>query len=188
MGQYYKAVLVDTEWKVKVVEPSWCKLMEHSWYGNTSMQRIEKLLFKNAMNVMRVWDYSQMASICWKHKFEDEEDWYKMEYSESDLLQREEWQHYYLVNKFSKEFIDMTEQKNNIDLKDWYWCIVHPLPLLCRAETEEAWWDYHSDINKQHIGIWCWDMISIYHWWDDVKWELINQWYDDMTDIYFFKE
>lgn len=192
MGQYFKAALVDNEWNVKVINPSGWKLMEHSWYGNTSMMRIEKLLYRNAMNVYWIWDYSIMSSLVWKHKFEDEEDkmWWDKQYLDSEILHREKWDNYYLVNDYSHEFINMTKQHMNKDLRDDYWHVVHPLPLLTRAETEEAWWWYHSDVGREYIWIWCWDMISIYHWEDWVELEpwLEEKWYNDRTDIYFFKE
>ena len=189
MGQYYKAMLVDNEWEVKVVEPSGCKLMEHSWYWNESMRRIEALLYRQAKNVMWIWDYSQIACVCWKHKFKDEEDAYNEEYTDTDLLAINVDYDYFLVNEFTHEYINMTRQQMNKELQDWYWTVVHPLPLLCRAETEEAGWDYHSDINKEYIWIWCWDVISVSAW-ERTAMEkaLAERNYVDKTDIYFFKE
>ena len=92
MGQYFKAALIDNEWGVKVVNLNGWKLMEHAWYGNRSMQRVEKLLYREAKNVYWIWDYSMLSSFVWKHKFEDEEEkmWdYKWEwYKDEDLLKR----------------------------------------------------------------------------------------------------
>ena len=190
MGQYFKAALINEEWHVKVVNLDWWKLMEHSWYGNTTMQRVEKLLYREAMNVYWIWDYSIMSGFVWKHKFEDEEakEW-DHKYKDDEILKRKWWDYYYLVNKYSKEFINMTKQEMNKDLESICW-VVHPLPLLTRAETEEAWWGYHSDIWREYIWKWCWDMISIYHWedWMELEPYFEDHWYEDMTDIYFFKE
>lgn len=195
MGQYFKAALIWNEWQVKVVNLNGWKLMEHSWYWNESMRRIEKLLYREAWNVYWIWDYSIMSWFVWKHKFEDEEDkiWdYKWEsYSEDELLQRNPDEDYFLVNHFSWEFINMTRQEMNKDLReDEKWKnVVHPLPLLTRAETEEAWWWYHSDIGREHIWKWCWDMISIMSWKrEEMEKALKDNWKKDMTDIYFFKE
>ena len=192
MGQYFKALLINEEWKAKVINPSGWKLMEHSWYWNHSMMRIEKLLYREAKNVMWIWDYSIMSSVVWKYKFEDEEDKMRGEerYLDSELLQRKEWDYYYLVNHFSHEFINMTKQEMNKDYQNSYWRVVHPLPLLTRAETEEAGWGYYSEINREYIWKWCWDMISIYHGedWVELEKRLEEKWFKDMTNIYFFKE
>lgn len=194
MGQYFKTALINNEGHVKVVNLNWRKLMEHSRYGNNSMMRVEKLLYRNWMNVYRIWDYSIMSAMVWKHKFEDEEEklWSSEweAYGEEDILQRKEGDNYYLVNHFSKEFINMTKQENNKDLQNDWWWVVHPLPLLTEAETETAWWWYYSDIGREYIGKWCWDVISIYHWedWIELEDNLKDMWFEDMTDVYFFKE
>lgn len=192
MGQYFKAALVDNEWNVKVINPSGWKLMEHSWYWNHSMMRIEKLLYREARNVYWIWDYSIMSSLVWKHKFEDEEDKQRGEerYADGEILKRKEADYYYLVNHYSHEFINMTKQEMNKDYQDGNWRVVHPLPLLTRADTEEAWGGYYSDINREHIGKWCGDEISIYHWDDGVELEprFEEKGYKDMTNIYWFKE
>ena len=191
MGQYFKAVLVDNEWFVKVVEPDGWKLMEHSYYWSRTMKRIEKILYRNAYNVYWVGDYSRLAPLVWKHKFENEEEIsYTKELTKDEVLdiEADTDNNYYLVNQSSREFIDMSKQCRDENLQDWYKRVVHPLPLLCRNETEEAWWWYHSDIGREHIWKWEWDIISIYSWKEDVAMELVNKWFKDMTDIYFFKE
>jgi hypothetical protein len=53
MGQYYKVALIQQQ-NVKVIQPDGWKLMEHSYYGNLSMKRIEYLLYKNTTQVMRI--------------------------------------------------------------------------------------------------------------------------------------
>ena len=188
MGQYFKAALIDNEWKVKVINLNGSKLMEHSRYWNESMMRVEKLLYRDARNVMRIWDYSVLAPMVWKHKFEDEEDRREDRYTNDEILKRNWWDYYYLINKSSKEFINMTRQEMNKKLQNDRWRVVHPLPLLTRAETEEAWWGYHSDIWREHIWKRCWDIISIYHFENPLESNLELDWYRDMTNIYFFKE
>ena len=44
----------------------------------------------------------------------------------------------------------MTKQENTEEFKSDWRC-VHPLSLLTRCDTEEARWDYHSDINKDKV-------------------------------------
>lgn len=182
MGQYYKACLLN-ENRVRVITPDWMKIMEHSWYGNTTMRRVEKLLFNNPMSVMWVWDYSQCAPFCWTYKWVWEENWFKVDYNEiEDLLDREEWKNYFLVNHTRKCYINMTKQENTEEFKSDWRC-VHPLSLLTRCDTEEAWWDYHSDINKDKLWIWCWDEIEVVESDSDTL-----DWYTDRTNDLYFKE
>lgn len=195
MGQYYKVVLVDNEWKVKVIRPDGWKLMEHAYYWNMSMNRIQMLLYRDIKNVIRIGDYSKIFSLAWKHEFEDVEDVnYDTVLPPTSYLNMTEWEnidrYFYLVNKSAREFINMTKQRTNKNLEDSDGWVVHPLPLLCRAETEEAGGDYHSDVGQEYIWNWCGDIISIYSWSsaDEVGTELEAQWFKDMTDIYFFKE
>jgi hypothetical protein len=51
MGQYYKVCLIKED-KIKVISPSGWKMMEHCWYGNHDMERIEKLLSEDKYKVM----------------------------------------------------------------------------------------------------------------------------------------
>lgn len=191
MWQYYRAVLVKSDWDVKVIKPSGYKLMEHSWYGNESMNRIQKILSEECCSVYWVWDYSAMSAMVWKHEFEDMEEigWNEDLPKEKILDIRDDKKNdYFLVNETCREFINMSKQIKNEELFEDNWKnVIHPLPLLCRNKTEEAGWDYHSDINKQLIGIWEWDEIRIVRWWEDVEMELAQN-YDDRTDVYFFKE
>lgn len=185
MGQYYKACLVSED-EIKVIVPSGIKMMEHCWYGNKGMERVEKLLSEKHYRVMWLWDYSPCASFVWNSPLkEDEED---VSNEEFDLLEHKPDKVYYLVNHTRMEYINMTKQEHNDDIKDNYWDVVHPLWLLCRLETEEAWWDYRSEINQHLLWIWCWDEISVL----EVDWEreieLDYYKYQDRTNVYFFKE
>jgi hypothetical protein len=199
MGQYYKALIAqkdlsvqsDTKYKFKVYEWAW-KMMEHSWYGNRFMWRIEKILSECNWNVWWVWDYSQMAPLCRDWLIEDTEDeTYDDEHSEWYVLEHKANNYYYLVNHTKKEYISMTRQETNPKLfcsgDEW---VVHPLSLLCRVDTEEAWWDYHSMYpNYDKQGYWAGDKIAVVEWlWSprDKEMELLG--YKDMTDILYFVE
>lgn len=191
MGQYYKAALIRED-EIKVISPSGWKMMEHCWYGNTDMKRVEKLLSEKRWRVIWVWDYSQCAAFVWGSCLQPEKEW-EDDYEPDELLEMDMddvniEKVYYLVNHTRKEFINMTRQRINKDLDDGQGFVVHPLPLLCRAETEEAWWDYHSEINQNLLWIWCWDEISIdiYDWLREDEFKYFE--YQDKTDVYFFKE
>ena len=190
MGQYFKAVLVGNEWQLQVIRPDWWKLMEHSFYGSRTMKFIENILYRDAWNVMWVWDYSIASSLVWKHKVRDEIELnYDADFPPELFLKRDPDLDYFLINKSNYEFINMIRQEMNKDLVGTYWDVVHPLPMLTRFDTEEAWWWYHSDIWREYIWCWCGDIISI---WagkrEEYEKALIDNWYKDMTDIYFFKE
>ena len=185
MGQYYKAMLLDKQW-VKVYKLNGRKMMEHSWYGNSDMTRIEYVLSKSPAHVFWVWDYSNMAPLCWwdYSQFDEEE----IEYVDF-RLEHEENKVYYLVNETKKEYINMTKQEQNAWLQDNDKWVVHPLWLLCRADTEEAGWDYHSQFpNYDKQGYWCGDKIEVL----EVDWDRTEEFkyfqYKDMTDILYFVE
>lgn len=191
MGQYYRVALTDNEWKVKVIQPDGWKLMEHAYYGSRTMKRIEKILYRDAYNVHRIGDYSEVADLVWKFEFPNmEKISYDRKLSKDEVLEREWWDYYYLVNKFKKEFINMTKQEMREDLQDRYGWVVHPLPILCRASWEFWWGDYYWDaINQEYMWAWCWDMISVYHNpWMELEEYFKKDWYEDKTDVYFFKE
>lgn len=181
MGQYYKACLIKKD-NVKVITPDWMKIMEHSWYGNTIMRRVEKLLFNNPTRVMWVWDYSQAAPFCWEYKWDDEEDWFNRSYSEFDLLSKEIDKNYYLINHSKECYINMTMQEVSKEFQDWDWRVVHPLSLLTRVDSEEAWGDYHPELNKDKLWIWCGDLLEVR---SDLDWTV---WYIDLTNDLYFKE
>jgi hypothetical protein len=198
MGQYYKAVAI-TEKTMHIVVPEWLKLMEHAYYGNFAVMRMEYLLSKKPRKVMWVWDYSETESFVWTYKQEtDIENWIYVEdffelskewrEDELSLLERDPTKIYYLRNITRNEYINMNRQEVNKEIQDSMWWVVHPLPLLCRAESEESWWDYHSEINKDKLWLWCWDLITIDVVDNPIDEQLSADGYKDMTDILYFKE
>lgn len=187
MWQYYKACLVHNVQDIKIISPGGRKLMEHSWYGNEDMLRVEKLLTEHRYSVIWLWDYSQCAAFAWGSNLKEEKD-RDQDYEEGMLLNRKEGMVYYLLNHTRCEYINMTEQENNPELKDGYGSVIHPLPLLCRADTEEAGGDYHAELNKDLQGIWCGNEIQVVEVpaerAKDIEWLS----YEDKTNEYFFKE
>jgi hypothetical protein len=198
MGQYYKAVAI-TEKTMHIVVPDWLKIMEHSYYDNFAVMRMEYLLSKQPRKVMWIWDYSATAPFVWTHKREtDIENWIYVEdlfriskeWREDELsfLERDPTKIYYLRNITRNEYINMNRQEVNKEIQDSMWWVVHPLPLLCRAESGESWWDYHSEINKDKLWLWCWDLITIDVVSNPIDECLSADGYKDMTDILYFKE
>lgn len=189
MWQYYKVALVKKD-RVKIITPDGWKMMEHSYYGNHSMERIEYLLSLSHYKVMWIWDYSQVAPFAWEYYREDQEDMfeYEKDWVEYSRLKHEKWKYYYLVNYTKKEFINMNWQEENEDLKDNFGWVVHPLSLLCRAETEDAWWDYRSEYGEQYIWYWCWDEIWVLDNDTQLDYALEHEWFKDRSWFYIFKE
>jgi len=189
MGQYYKAALVDKNY-VKVILPDWCKMMEHSYYWNHSMERIEYLLSLKHYNVMWIWDYSQVAPFVRFYERQDTENIFEYEKEEKEYsrLIHENDKYYYLVNYTKKEYINMGWQEKNKDLQDRRGWVVHPLSLLCRAETENGWWDYRSEQWEEYIWYWCWDEIWVLNNDRPLDEALEHEWFKDKSWFYMFKE
>lgn len=96
---------------------------------------------------------------------------------------------YYLVNHFTKEFINMTKQEANEELKDNLWRVIHPLPILCRVDWEYWWGDYTEDmLNGEYLWRRAGDVISVNELPKDYDEEFVIQWFYDKTDIYCFRE
>ena len=165
--------------------------MEHSWYGNKDMLRVEKLLTESRYKVIWVGDYAQCAAFVWWSDLKPEKEWDK-EYTEDEILEHKEGKVYYLINHTRCEYINMTAQENNPDLGNNYWSfgnwVIHPLPLLCRADTEEAGGDYHGEINHGLQGIWCGNEIAVLEVDADRAADFKQLGYADKTDVYIFKE
>lgn len=195
MWQYYKVAVANNDF-FRVVQPDWRKLMEHCYYGTTSMKRIEYLIYKTPSQVYRIWDYSDIAPLVWNpyvtENIQEGINWRFYEWwTPVTVLEHEDDKDYYLINRTKMEYINMSKQERNKELSDSYWRTVHPLWLLCRANTEDAGWDYHSDVNREFIGHRFWDRISVSSF-DNSK-PLDEVWNDawrfaDMTEKYYFKE
>lgn len=191
MGQYYKVALIrPRNNSVKVITPDGWKMMEHSYYWNHSMERVEYLLSLSHYKVMWIWDCAQVAPFVWDLKWEDSEDMFEYEKEEKEYsrLEHEKGKYYYLVNYTKKEYINMNWQEENEDLKDSFGWVVHPLSLLCRAETENAWWDYRSEQGEEYIWYWCWDEIWILDNNTPLDYALGQEWFKDKSWFYMFKE
>ena len=187
MWQYYKACLIHEVSGIKIIEPSGCKLMEHSWYGNADMLRVEKLLSERRHKVIWMGDYAQCAAFVWWSDLKPEKE-RDVDYKDDEILQHQDGKVYYLINHTRCEYINMTAQENNSGLKDKWDGVIHPLPLLCRADTEEAGGDYHWDINHELQGIRCGDEIAVLEVDADRAESFKQLGYTDKTDVYIFKE
>ena len=174
MGQYYRASLYDETTKEHFIfDLDGCKMMEHAYYGNSNMLRVEKFLLWRSFRVLRVGDYSQCRHLVRCPEYNVNKD--------SEELEIQEGYTYYLVNHNKKEFINLNK---NSELTD-----IHPLPLLTRAESQLAWGDYRSEKCFEYIWAWCGDKIILYWFKEDVSkcsWWITE--YEDCTEKYVFIE
>ena len=174
MGQYYRASLYDeTTNEHFIFDLDGCKMMEHAYYGNSNMLRVEKFLLWKSFRVLRVGDYAQCRHLVRCPECNVNKD--------SEELEREEGKIYFLVNHTRKEFINLNKGETLSE--------IHPLPLLTKAD----WWigggDYRSETNFHYVWEWCGDKICLYDYWEEYldKSVLIKE-YEDCTEKYVFIE
>lgn len=163
MGQYYNVYYLD-ENGVTVYDRSvdgeytMAKLTEHSWWRNPFMSAMCKKIYHHPAEIAWVGDYSDFEH-------------YEEVWGENAKLQGVHESDFtldgkYLVNHSKKEYLDGTkyfvecaekeDDENNEEVK---WCL-HPLSLLTATGNGRGGGDYHG-INKNFVGIWCMDELSI---------------------------
>ena len=185
MGQYYKGIILDKNYK-KVDNPvlfgvtTWtfdggAKLMEHSWVGNTYVNIYMRLLAGQYYDSRVVWggDYAE-------ERFSGNRTAYQLinEENEKEFLKQVEgckaWgtcyggnpsyriegefpNYKYLINFTKRKYVEIPAYDPNDD-DTWY---VHPLPLLCADGNGGGGGDYFSPCNKDLVGKWAYDRIGV---------------------------
>ena len=158
MWQYYKAALISED-KIKVINCSWSKMMEHAWIWNKTMDIVHKELLNNPQRVVWVWDYSCCSPFVWVYKgFE------KIDVPNAEWLEVWRFEDIYVINHDKKCYINISEQEFDKELQDNWKSVVHPLPLLCRAESEDCRqrcyrayvWTGENDYFPCPLGGWQW--------------------------------
>ena len=163
MGQYYKAVSLDTK---QFVPPFGAKLMEHSWIGNSFMLYVQQLLAPgNSWHKTKiVWtgDYSD------KELFtgDPERNLYDLAADEfTDLSNTpviDGPQTKYIVNHSKNVYIDLSEVPSvkvlHNDEEESGWRI-HPLPVLTSSGNGRGGGDYRG-YEDANVGSWAGDVIS----------------------------
>lgn len=161
MGQYYIAVL-ETNGKLvgyESKEPGHLKLTEHSWWYNGYVNAVAKMLFGEPHRIAWVGDYAYDSAPCtdeiyaaaWRENAVELDD-----ETEFDLSGT------FLVNHTKKEFINCDDFFDAVDghshLGDGW--IMHPLSLITAIGNGQGGGDYFG-INREKIGMWAWNEISI---------------------------
>lgn len=163
MGQYYRAVLVDSQGNSTVFnrkvdgEYTLAKLTEHSWWLNEFVSTITKMLYHNPRKVAWVGDYcndkgTRLAKALHKVAWGEDVDGIGVKKDEMFL------DGLFLVNHTKKCYMNCAEfKKNSIDSDGW---VMHPLPLLTAIGNGLGCGDYRG-VNVNDIGTWCFDTIEV---------------------------
>ena len=163
MGQYYVGIILDNKVegereKIRLfVSPSWCKLMDHSWIFDPSVQSFEKLLTRRGEHYK--------SRVVWAGDYADEEpglvrvDGEEIHQNLYDMCDEKlnlkpkavktMKQYPYIVNHTKKQFVD----KNKCVSK------IHPLPLLTCEGNGRGTGDFRGE--SPLIGAWARDVISV---------------------------
>ncbi len=159
MGQYYKAVSLDTK---QFISPFGAKLMEHSWVGNSYMRHVESLLSPGGSwyKTRIVWagDYGDEGLFV--PEGQEEETLYSYVYdnfSEQVPASVDGPEIRYIVNHSKNVYIDM-EEVPNLPSVDSSWKI-HPLSILTSSGNGRGGGDYRDD-DDTNVGSWAGDVIS----------------------------
>jgi len=161
MGQYFNVATMDSDGKVTSYnrrvngEYTMAKLTEHSWWYNEFVGTMTKKLHRKPTRIAWVGDYSEGEEIVKENHL------YELAFSEDEqgvekdilLLDGK-----YLVNHSKKLYLDCNAYRERSN-EDEDWCM-HPLPLLTAAGNGLGGGDYYG-INKEDVGKWCWDLISV---------------------------
>jgi len=164
MGQYFNVYLKDNKGKEFAFIPSPAKLMEHSWWTNSTVNRIVLLLFESPKEIAWIGDYADTEN--------DVPDYiYEFTHSAETAVTIEQFpypatmDHLFLVNHTKKIYVDCRTYHNenlkiNIAKTNDPDMVIHPLPLLTAVGNGEGGGDYFG-INQQYVGTWAFDTVSV---------------------------
>ena len=189
MGQYYKAICLDTK---RFIEPwdyeNGAKLMEHSYIGNEFLETVEQLLSPDGKWYKKriVWagDYmppyvfmngaeinqlqKKLAKECLKHEGDyryltDRTTLFNyvtdVKRNGKETSESSETTNKILVNHSVKKFIDLTPLWMKAKLDDGT-LVVHPLSLLTCSSNGDGGGSYDGD-DMNVIGSWAGHIISM---------------------------
>lgn len=187
MGQYYRPLLIcATGEKYSACAHDFdngIKLMEHSWIGNNFVNVILNKIKDTPTRVAWIGDYAETmvdeecdfggGFITTREAFEKEfnQVWGKDNGidlppdSEEFNLHLDNVEGYYLVNATKKCYIDIEDYVKQNSIYNRFgdsgtWC-VNPLPLLTCVGNGLGGGDYYSDVGREDVGSWAFDVIYI---------------------------
>lgn len=177
MGQYYRVVVKDGEHlfvndrklmynrNSKPYGYVMAKLLEHSWLNNDFMDSVCKFI------------HNRKVRIIWCGDYADDNDLRKLTNDEigiNDVWDKDNSKVHrcdffkerfgycgkFLVNHTKKVYVSFNHYKKNTK-KSYGIGHIHPLSLLTALGNGQGGGDYFSQNNKEYVGSWAWDEISI---------------------------
>jgi len=186
MGQYYKALTVDTETRSKVTSfaTSWnynngAKLMEHSYIQNNFVEAFETTLINNPQVVVWAGDYADAEVDADGNDIQEpgegsyadrmfDVNLYGMCKDKEELKRGDvcvalpiienkiKHTHRYIINHDTKQFVDKKDFKES---SNWQ---IHPLPLLTADGNNRGGGDFREgNPGFDQVGIWKRNLISV---------------------------
>ena len=181
MGQYYYPVLSNdgkTNFKAyRAARPGGLKLMEHSWWDVELPNAVAEKLYREPAYLWWMGDYAVD-----KYRGEDG-NYYPYPDADPVLLCAYNAAHgedaapeivtspdvfkldgRVLCNHTRRIFLDCDEYHTALKgLGEWaeYGWVVHPLPLLTAVGNGKGGGDYFADSDKESVGSWAGDVISV---------------------------
>lgn len=160
MGQYWKAVTIKNGVLKRYESDFGIKLMESSWFLNDFVNGVMNTL-KTPHLVAWVGDYAE----------EEESGAFAYRGETEAISSRTNGMGKYLVNHTKSQFLDLTKYYNRCCnaskqvMKDEWFMVPHPLPLLTAIGNDRGGGDFHSGfIGYDKVGYWAKDLIQIVDW------------------------
>ena len=163
MGQYYRIAYDDgnlhiNDRKVDGKDYIMAKLMEHSYFGNSLMDSMSSVIYKNPTRVIWVGDYADEGDEVSDATSGDVtyDDVWSYGSDLNDVLKHVEFDYRgkYLVNHTKGVYISFDKYLDENDQE------IHPLSILTCIGNGRGGGDYEG-INMDYVGTWAWDEIEI---------------------------
>lgn len=163
MGQYYRIAYDDGKLNInnrKVVGDGYslAKLMEHSYFGNSLMDSMSSVIYKNPTRVIWVGDYADEGDEVSDATSGDVEydDVWGDDANLNDGIKRAEFDYRgkYLTNHTKGVYISFDKYLAGNDQE------IHPLSILTCIGNGRGSGDYEGS-NMEYVGTWAWDEIEI---------------------------
>jgi len=129
------------------------KLTDENWWGSPFLNSICTLLYDQPLKIAWVGDYAydfEFYNAVWRDiSFDDEI------VDDNPIMLNGK----YLCNHSLKQYVDCDEyfEKSKDNDESCY----HPLPLLTCIGNASCCGDYTSDIGKEFVGSWGWNIVSV---------------------------
>ena len=165
MGQYYRIAYDDgklhiNDRKVAGKDYMLAKLMEHSYFGNSLMDSMSSVIYKNPTRVIWVGDYANEGdevSDATSGNVTYDDVWsYGSDLNEVLKPVEFDYRGKYLVNHTKGVYISFDKYLDGGNDHE-----IHPLSILTCIGNGRGCGDYEDGSNMDYVGTWAWDEIEI---------------------------